>query len=320
MPSQRPGHIHHDPFSSIAPAQSPGSTGKNDAGDPNSAARLGDTPGTVGQSDAAAILAFADLKHTHGRVERRTHGHALSHITRRQTSGPRPRTHKLNISLWGVVGWPEPPESVSACPARLGLPSQFIDDLRKLYQYSTDRDHFWNKNTLKWDPDHGKQIEWDRRIVLYQGSEIGLYGPCETLWMEDAAAIKEPRVMKKEGNMWVPDTDYKTIGIAHVHPKTSTFSGGDIAKISGDLAEGNDFRIAAVIHETSIHIFLRTKLTEGIGKDQQTWLDMVYARMQELKKVGVSDKKAQDQAVIEAATKNNVALYIYEERLFRRLN
>jgi hypothetical protein len=49
-PTQR-----RDPFSNQAPAQSPGSWGRHDAGDPNAIAEAGDNPNPVGVSDGAAL-------------------------------------------------------------------------------------------------------------------------------------------------------------------------------------------------------------------------------------------------------------------------
>ncbi len=53
-----PGSENFNPFSTELPARTPGSLGKNDAGDPDLLALPGDTPGPLGINDGAAKLAL----------------------------------------------------------------------------------------------------------------------------------------------------------------------------------------------------------------------------------------------------------------------
>lgn len=57
--SRHPGPTQHDPFAGHAPARTPGTLGRNDAGDPDVAATAGDTPGPLGINDYGALLANA---------------------------------------------------------------------------------------------------------------------------------------------------------------------------------------------------------------------------------------------------------------------
>jgi hypothetical protein len=56
--SRLPGSDNYDPFAVLLPARTPGSLGRNDAGDLDAKSQLGDTPGTLGVNDGAGKIAF----------------------------------------------------------------------------------------------------------------------------------------------------------------------------------------------------------------------------------------------------------------------
>jgi hypothetical protein len=206
--------------------------------------------------------------------------------------------------------------SIDACPNVLVLPEDFVKELRELYRYSEKM--LWNQTTQKFSAD-GVQVEWAQRIVVFRSSEIKLAGNRETLTDVEHVRISQPQIEKKEGNLWIPDVDYETIGIAHIHTKTYTFSGGDIASVSNDLADRHDYRMYAVIRKDSIHLLLRTQQTFPGVRDQRRWLDKADARSKELEK-NLPHEIAYNKAIAELSTENNVALYVYQRDRFRKIN
>ena len=223
----------------------------------------------------------------------------------------------MPITVWGVTCIPkELPASVAACPHDLALPEEFVRDLRALYRYSEGR--LWNHTTEKWSSD-GEQVEWARRIVLYRSSEIKLAGDPETLTLKENVSVGELQVLKKVGNAWEPDTDYQTIGVAHTHTKTYTFSGGDIAALSNTIFDSRYIRIFAVIREESIHLLLRTALTFVGIRSQPVWNDKAQAKATKAEK-NLPSEFAWNKAIAEVSTENNCALYVYDRARFRKIN
>lgn len=59
--SRIPGPIRIDPFYQSIPSRTPGSLGRNDAGDPNSSSQLGNTSGPLGLKDHAEPITSSTL-------------------------------------------------------------------------------------------------------------------------------------------------------------------------------------------------------------------------------------------------------------------
>jgi hypothetical protein len=319
--ANKPGAMNPDPFSTSYPARTPPPLGRCDAGDPDCVAEPGDTPAPAGhRGDGAAAVAHSWHVHAQGRTNRRnvhTQGQTRGGLAHPQDSILPRRSRSMPITLWGFTGIPRKlPATIEACPHKLVLPEKFVSDLHALYRHSEQM--LWNQRTEKWSSD-GKQVEWARRIVLYKSDEIKLAGEFETITLEGNVKVGELQIKKKVGNAWEPDTDCQTIGVAHTHPRTNTFSGGDIAALSNTIVDSRDIRIFAVIRKESIHLLLRTARTFVGIRDQEGWNKKAQAKADEAEKT-LPSEFAWNKAIAQASTENDCALYVYERDHFRKIN
>jgi hypothetical protein len=305
MPGRR-GPIKHDPHSLILPSRSRGPTGCNDAGDPNCHAELGDTPGSTGRMDHTAMMALQWHRLTQGQRQ-------VSPISR-----PRPRfVISRERYWWEILGSDKPPKTIQAAPEIVKFSDAMMTQLKNLYMIMVNNPIQLGNSPTK------KQCERSQRIAIYKDQTLKLAGNIEVMDDEEVRTPDDFIYLKGSGVLL--DTDYEVIGAVHTHPRSDTFSGGDIASFINYTIANKTHMIYIVVCPTTLFMMVRTEKTYNIGGGPKAKEDEVHKRRDELVKKGASEKDAYLTGVKEAASKYGIALYECKKSSqnddpFKRLN
>lgn len=161
--------------------------------------------------------------------------------------------------------------------------------------------------------------EYGQLIAVDEDGHIGLMGP-PIVGSNSGVNMDPHRIILKDSGVpgqALEDSRYKVIGIAHSHPETNNFSGGDIA----DFANQSKDRVKVVVGGKSVFMLLRTAATnrEQIERNPKNWEEIVGNRISALVKSGSDKDAAHTMAVLEAADKLGMALYVRDGGMFSKI-
>ena len=303
--SGRRGPVNHDPHSLILPPRSRGPTGCNDAGDPNCHAELGDTPGTKGRNDHTAMMALEWHRSTQGQRQ-------ISPISRpRQRFGFRRDRH-----WWEILGSDKLPKTIQDAPKVVKFSDAMMTQVKNLYMIMVNYPITLGTVTGK------KQCERTQHIAIYKSQTLMLAG---TIEVRDDEEVQVPDdAIYIPGSGVLLDTDFEVIGLVHTHPRSATFSGGDIASFINYTIANRKHMIYIVVCAEIMFMMLRTEKTHSVGGGSVAKEAEVHKRSDELAKKGASKEDAYLTGVKEAASKYGIALYVCQkddkDAEFRKIN
>jgi len=222
---------------------------------------------------------------------------------------PRRATTSLVPTWGGLNGIPSKvPESPKLAPPILEVPQAV------LFQLSDLRDR-----TLATGQSPAARSEYGQLIAVDGEGHVALMGP-PILGGKDGVDMSAHREILKKSDVKgvaLSDDRFTIIGIAHTHPVTNNFSGGDIANFANDRSD----RVKLVVGEKAVFMLLRTAETdsEPIFRQAPTWDKKVATRIGELERGGTPRDAAHAIAVNETAQTLGMALYVYDRGTFRKV-
>ena len=217
------------------------------------------------------------------------------------------------VTTWGGPdGLPiQMPDTPEKAPKKIVLPAAVTGDLNALQSLTA--------KSAGVVPGLGK-LEYGRLITVNPSGTVALTGPSiegtdESVSMDAHRMV--PKATDVKGQL-VHDDRFTIIGIAHSHPLTNNFSGGDLAEMANHPTD----RIKLMIGPKHAYALVRTAAADKnpMHRDAKRLKDRLQERITLLEKNGHSRDGAHALAVKILADELGMALYVYDSGTFAKVS